>query len=310
MVVLIVAEDVARHYGTGRGVTNVSLSVQAGQCLGVLGANGSGKTTLTRLVAGLDKPERGRLFVLDAPSYPRPTHLRRRCGVSLDASAHWERLSGRQNLHFFAWQYGLAEPSLSRRAEELLALADLQAQADDPVATYSFGMRRKLSIIEALVHDPDVLILDEPSAGIDAAFLERLTQRIHRRSARGKTTWVADNDPDWLARTATHAVLLEDGRVEAQGSVPELTASVGARNRMEITLEQTDWDQQPDMPGIHEFHCERNRIDIVLDDDPQLPAQVLQWIVAYQGRVRAMEIHAVTLREALAQRAHRQEAKT
>ena len=310
MVVLIVAEDVTRCYGTGRGVESVSLSVQAGQCLGVLGANGSGKTTLTRLVAGLDEPQRGRLSVLDAPSYPRPAHLRKRCGVSLDASAHWQRLSGRQNLYFFARQYGLAEPVLSRCTDDLLTEADLLAQADDPVGTYSFGMRRKLSIIEALVHDPDVLILDEPSAGIDAAFLERLTQCIHRRSERGQTTWVADNDPDWLARTATHAVLLEDGRVEARGSVSELTASIGARNRVEITLEQTDWDQRPDLPGIHKFHCKDNHIDIVLDDDPLLPAQILQWIVARQGRVRAMEIHAVTLREALAQRANRQEART
>ncbi|UCD50043.1 MAG: ABC transporter ATP-binding protein [Phycisphaerales bacterium] len=307
-MVSIVAEDVSRCYESGRGVANVSLSVQAGQCLAVLGANGSGKTTLTRLVAGLDRPERGRLSVLDAPSCPRPAHLRKRCGVSLDASAHWERLSGRQNLCFFARQYGLAEPMLSRRADDLLAQANLLTQADDPVATYSFGMRRKLSIIEALVHDPDVLILDEPSAGVDAPFLERLTLCIRRRSEQGKTTWVADNDPDWLARTATHAVLLGDGRIEAQGTVPELTASIGARNRIEITLEQADWNQKPDLAGIHEFHCEGNHIDIVLDGDPELPARMLQWIVAHQGRVRMMEIHAVTLREALAQRAERQEA--
>lgn len=307
---LIIAEDVTRRHATGRGVEDISLSVRAGYCLGVLGSNGSGKTTLTRLVAGLDAPDRGHLSVLDAPSYPRPPRLRQRCGVSLDASAHWERLSGRQNLYFFARQYGLAQPTLGRRMDALLAEADLLAQADDPVASYSFGMRRKLSLIESLVHDPDVLILDEPSAGVDAPFLERLTQSICERGHRGKTTWIADNDPDWLARTASHAVLLDNGRIEARGRVPELTASIGARNRVEITLEQDDWDQKPDLAGIHEFHCEGNRIDVVLEDDPQLPAQIIQWIVAHQGRVRTMEIHAVTLREALAQRAGRQEVES
>jgi len=305
----IVADKVARGYGSGRGVDGISLSVQAGQCLGVLGSNGSGKTTLTRLVAGLDQPDGGRLSVLDAPSCPRPSHLRRRCGIALDDSAHWERLSGRQNLFFFARQYGLAGAALSRRADELLAEANLLAQADEPVGTYSFGMRRKLSIVEALVHDPDLLILDEPSAGIDASFLERLTQCIRRRCERGKATWIADNDPDWLGRTATHAVLLENGRIEAQGSVPELTASIGTRNRIEITLEQSDWNQRPDLEGIHEFTCEGNRIVIVLDDALQLPAQILQWIMAHDGRVRTMEIHAVTLREALARRAEQQEVQ-
>jgi ABC-type multidrug transport system ATPase subunit len=275
----------------------------------VLGANGSGKTTLTRLVAGLDRPQSGSLSVLGAPSYPRPSGLRRCCGVALDQPAHWETLSGRQNLWFFARQYGLGGSALRKRTDELLNEAGLASQADEPVAVYSFGMRRKLNMIEALIHDPDLLILDEPSAGVDVDFLDRLVQIVQQRCERGKTTWVADNDADWLARVATDVILLSAGRIEAKGTVPELVASIGARNRVDILLEEPGFCATPTIAGVEAFSCEKNHISADVGGDPELPVNLLGWITASGGRVRSMEIRSVTLREALQQRAERQEAR-
>jgi ABC-2 type transport system ATP-binding protein len=303
----VVAENIVRRYGRGRGIEGLSLSVPTGQCLGVLGANGSGKTTLTRLVAGLERVQQGSLWVLGGPACPGPRALRRRCGVALEAPAHWEQLSGRQNLWFFARQYGLAGPRLAQRVADLLAEADLGAQADDPVATYSFGMRRKLGILEALVHDPDLLILDEPSAGTDAAFLDRLVQWIRQRCERGATTWIADNDAHWLSRAATHAVLLREGRIVAEGNVSELMVSVQARNRIEILLEQPDFRAVPDLRGIEAFRCEGHRITAQIHGHNGMPVQLLQWIGTHGGCVRSMEIRSVTLGDALAQRALQRE---
>lgn len=299
----IVVKDISRYYHTGRGVENVSLSIKTGQCFGVLGANGSGKTTLTRLVAGLDRVESGELFVLGKPAYPRPSHLRRRCGVALDSPAHWENLSGRQNLWFFARQYGMNGTGLRRRVNELLDEADLAAQADEAIAGYSFGMRRKLTIIEALVHEPDLLILDEPSAGVDVAFQDRLVELINQRCECGKTTWVADNNADWLARAATDVVLLSEGRIKARGSVQDLTASVSARNRIDIVLEESDFNATPNINGIRRFSCKENRLSAEVDGNPELPIELLKWIIASGGSVRSMEVRSVTLHEALVQRA-------
>ncbi|MHC4508738.1 MAG: ABC transporter ATP-binding protein [Planctomycetota bacterium] len=306
----IIAEDIVRVHSTGRGVDGISLSACAGECLGILGPNGSGKTTLTRLVAGLDHTDRGRLLVLGGRACPRPRALRRRCGVALETPAHWDGLTGRQNLWFFARQYGLAGSTLGRRVHGLLGEAGLDDQADDPVATYSFGMRRKLSVIEAISGDPDLLILDEPSAGADAAFLECLIQWIRRRCERGRTTWLADNDVDWLARAATHVILLSDGHIQAQGDVPTLTGSIGARQRIEIVLEQPCSDICPDpslMSGVHSFVCEGNRVIAQVHGDAEAPVELLQWITSRGGRVRSMEVRAVTLYEALMQRAAGQE---
>lgn len=298
----IIAEHIIRRHRNGRGIDGISLSVRAGRCLGLLGPNGSGKTTLTHLVAGMERPNAGALSVLGRPAYPRPACQRGRCGISLDTPAHWDSLSGRQNLWFFARQYGLSGSDLSRRVDGLLNDADLAPQADDPVGTYSFGMRRKLSVIEALPHDPDLLILDEPSAGVDAAFLDWLTQHIRQRCARGKTTWVADNDADWLTRTATEAILLRDGRMEAAGSVSELMASVRARYRVNILLECDGFSGSPEIPGVHAFHCERSHIHAELNGDPQLPVELHRWIVSQGGRVRSLEVRPMTLHEALTRR--------
>lgn len=306
----IIAKDLFRHYSTGRGVDGVSLSVKAGQCFGVLGANGSGKTTLTRLVAGLDRAQRGDMSVLGGTACPRPLGLRRRCGVALDSPAHWENLSGRQNLWFFARQYGLKGSYLYRRVGQLLCEAQLIDQADEPVAVYSLGMRRKLSVIEALVHDPDLLILDEPSAGADVAFLDRLVEWIKVRCERGKTTWIADNAADWLARAATDVILLSEGRIEARGAVSELMASVGARNRIDIVLEQSDFNATPDICGVIEFRRKENNLSADVDSNPELPIELLRWITASGGRVRSMEIRSMTLHEALIRRAERREAES
>ena len=306
----VIAEDIVRRYATGRGIDGVSLSVRAGQCIGILGPNGSGKTTLTRLVAGLDKAGSGRLLVLGGPAYPRPRGLRRRCGVALESPAHWDSLTGRQNLWFFARQYGLPGSALSGRVHELLRKAGLAGQADDSVATYSFGMRRKLSIIEAIAGDPDLLILDEPSAGADAAFLEQLIQWIRSRCEEGRTTWLADNDPEWLARAATCAVLLCDGRIQAQGEVRQLTDSISSMQCVEVTLEQPCSEiplELPQMAAVHTFSCEQNRVTAQVHGGTEAPVELLRWITSRGARVRSMEVHAVTLYEALMRQAGQRE---
>ena len=298
---IISAKNIIKQHPTGHGVNGISLSVYKGQSFGVLGANGSGKTTLTRLIAGLDRIQQGNLCVLGHSIYPHPIKLRRQCGIALDTPAHWESLSGRQNLMFFARQYGLAGATLKQHVDELLIQADLMDQADDPISAYSFGMRRKLNTIAALAHDPELLILDEPSAGVDMAFLDQLAQWIQQRREKGKTTWIADNDADWLERTATDVICLSNGQVQAQGSVQELMESVDAQYRIMVTLGSSDLLATPTLSGISNYQCKDNHISADLSDDSHLPVELLQWITAQGGHIRTVEVHSVTLHEALGQ---------
>jgi ABC-type multidrug transport system ATPase subunit len=212
-VQVIHAENITHQYPNGRGIQNISFTLSAGNCLALVGENGSGKTTLLRLLAGIDRIDSGCLTVLGEPASLRSIRRRRDCGVALDISGHWEILSGRQNLWFFARSYGLKPPFLPQRVNQLLKEAGLVNQADESVTGYSFGMRRKLALVQAFCHDPDLLILDEPTAGVDTEFLTKLRQWIHSRNRRGKTTCIGDNNADWLTKVATDAVLLAEGRI-------------------------------------------------------------------------------------------------
>jgi len=306
-VEVISAQHIIKHYPTGHGIQNISFSVEKGQCFGILGENGSGKSTLARLIAGIDRIQQGQLTVFGQSAFPRPPSLRRRCGVALDTPSHWETLTGRQNLAFFARQYGLKGSALNVRIDKLLSEANLKLHADHPVSTYSFGMRRKLNIIEAFAHTPDLLILDEPSAGLDMVFLDRMAQWILQRSSSGLTTWIADNNADWLARTATNVILLSQGRIAAAGDVKELMNSIDAQYRITIELERKVAFAVPALPGVFSFQRDGKQVIAEVNSDPHLPSRLLGWICDAGGQVRSMEIRSITLYEALRQCARESE---
>ena len=295
----IEAENVTRRYQNGRGIDHVSLRLAGGRCLAILGDNGSGKTTLIRLLAGIDRPDSGRLTVLGQAPSGRSAQLRRQCGVALDAAGHWDSLSGRQNLWFFARGYGMAGEHLDRHVSGLLDEAGLLCQADEPVGTYSFGMRRKLAILQALCHDPEMLIMDEPCAGVDASFLEYLGQLTHRRGEQGKTTCIADNNADWLAKAATDAVLLDSGRLCAQAVVAEALKSVRPSCRIDIALEAPDRSGPPHFEGLWRYESRGNHVIVEADGNGALPAKLLDWIARHNGKVRSMNVASITLLDAL-----------
>ena len=258
----------------------------------------------------MDKIQKGTLSVFGVSAYGRPSNLRLRCGISLDKTAHWESLTGRQNLYFFARQYGLSGSMLTQRIETLLEEAEILEQANEPVSAYSLGMRRKLSIIEAIVHEPDLLIMDEPSAGVDVAFLDKLAYWIKKRNTERKTTWISDNDPDWIARAATDVILLENGKIKASGIVPELMNSVKALNRINITIENGEIGEKPNIKGIEQFQYEGNHIIADVLDDPNLTTELLSWINRTGLRIQSMQVKSLTLHEALIKQSKLKELKS
>ena len=295
------AKGVAREHAPGRGVRDVSLTVADGECYALLGRNGSGKTTLTRMLLGLEPVQQGELRVLDtAVDKGVRTHLGR-LGVALDRSVHWETLSGWQNAHFAARSYGVPHTEVAARLEEQFERAGLAAEAHEPVGTYSYGMRRKLSLVAALVHDPDLLVLDEPTAGVDPQFLLQLTETVRDRSKRGKTTWVASNDPDWVAAAATRVAFLEAGALVAEGTVDELVGEVASRQEVRIELASAAALGKPDIKGVSSFDCRRATVEALLDGDPALVPKLMEWTVGQGGQVKTLEVRRGTLRDAFLQ---------
>ena len=197
---------ILRHRG-GRGLGPITLSAGPGETLGVMGHNGAGKTTLLRLCATVDRPQRGSLRWFGASS---PRAARVDLGVALDTTEEEGSLSGRQSAHFWCSQWTGAA-----RAGPLVAAAltrlGLGGVADEPVASYSFGMRRRLTLAGALAHQPRLALLDEPTAGLDPEGMETLREICAERSAAGLTTVVASNDPGFVATGCDRVAFVRQG---------------------------------------------------------------------------------------------------
>lgn len=294
---VVEARQLRLEFAPGRGVCSVSLAVHEGCSFALLGRNGSGKSTLTRLVLGIARAEGGEVDVLGVNVGRGGRGHLARTGVALDTCAHWDRLSGRQNAVFFARSAGMSRAATEKRVDELFTLADLAKQADDPVETYSFGMRRKLSLVESILHDPELLVLDEPTAGVDAQFLLALAEMVRRRAATGRTTWIASNDPDWVAGTASRVAFMEGGRIVADGTVDELVAKVSSLSEVQIKLSTPTAVTAPELAGLRSFRQAGDRITALLQSDPELVPKLLSGIASQGVEVSSMEVRRGTLRD-------------
>ena len=192
----------------------VSLSVRAGTTLGIIGRNGSGKSTLIRIIAGIYKPDSGRLL----------TQGRVSALIELGAGFHPE-FTGRENIYINGIILGLPKKEIRRRFDEIVQFAGLEEFIDSPVRTYSSGMYMRLGFSVAVHVDPDILLVDEVLAVGDEAFVRKCLGKMDEFKRRGKTIVMAGHDLLLVERWCDAALLLERGRVTAQGSPPEVVAA-------------------------------------------------------------------------------------
>ena len=208
----IEALGLAKRYGPLAAVDGIDLTVPAGQAVALLGANGAGKSTLLRLLATLFHPSAGRLRLFGADAGRSDAGpLRRRIGFLSHQTFLYEHLTGRENLLFYARLYGLADPEGAAR--EAIASACLSHRQDDRVASYSRGMQQRLAIERALLHLPDLILLDEPFTGLDRESSSKLEERLRRERGSGRTSVMATHDPDQALRAADRVLVLRDGRL-------------------------------------------------------------------------------------------------
>jgi heme exporter protein A len=218
----IAARGVERRFGPVRALRGVDLDVARGETLAIFGSNGAGKTTLLRVLAGLLRASAGDVRVLGQP-VPGDAPLRRRLGVLAHEPFVYSDLSAAENLFYYARLYGIRS---RERVDALLAEVGLRDAAARPARTYSRGMLQRLSLARAVLHEPDLLLLDEPFSGLDATGAEVLGSVLARLRARGATVVLTTHDFDRGLAAATAAVVLHRGRVawRADGTLPDADA--------------------------------------------------------------------------------------
>src|SRR5579884_385152 len=223
----VVVEDLARRFGDVEALRGVSLRVPRGSILGVLGPNGAGKTTLVRILATLLAPTAGRAAVLGHDVVSEPLSVRRSIGLAGQFAAVDAELTGRENVEMIARLYRLPGGEARRRAREVLERFDLVEAADRRVSTYSGGMRRRLDLAAGLIGRPPVVLLDEPTTGLDPRSRQELWRIIDDLRQEGTTVLLTTQYLEEADRLAQEIAVVDHGRIVARGTAAQLKAEIG-----------------------------------------------------------------------------------
>ncbi len=269
---MIEVHNLYRTFGTREAVAGISFCVRRGEIFGLLGPNGAGKTTTIRMLTGQINPSKGSASVAGYDVVKQRTPLKKHIGVVFEDQNLYERLSAQLNLEFCCWLYGLPKS----RVDAVLDMVDLHERAKDPVRTFSNGMKQRIMVARALLHQPQVLFLDEPTRGLDPIAARELRQTIARLSDEGITILLTTHLMEEADHLCQRVVFLVKGHIVANDTPLNLKLAHGER-KMVVTLAQC-----PSSQGESSPFTERT----LAMDAPADQAQLAQWM--NQGIVRAI----------------------
>ena len=233
---VVEAQGLVKRFGDAVAVAGIAFAIEAGEAFGFLGPNGAGKTSTMRMIGGVSPSSAGTLRVLGMEHATDGPRIRARLGVVPQEGTLDVELSVLENLLVYGRYFGLARAEVRRRAEELLRFVELWDRRDDRVEPLSGGMRRRLVIARALISAPDVVLLDEPTTGLDPQARQVLWDRLHRLKQRGTTLILTTHYMDEAEQLCDRLVVMDGGRIVAEGSPRELIATHADREVVEVRV--------------------------------------------------------------------------
>jgi ABC-2 type transport system ATP-binding protein len=294
-----------RHFGETKAVHDVSFSVDRGQVFGFIGPNGAGKTTSMRILATLDLPTAGDALVDGFSVLEDPDHVRRRLGFMPDYFSTYANVDVREYLDFFARAYGLMGAERQRALRRAMSFTKLDQLATKPIDGLSKGMKQRLCLGRSMIHDPAVLILDEPAAGLDPRARIQLREMIGTLAADGKTVLVSSHILTELAEMCDTVGIIEQGELLAVGSVSEIQARGQIRAEIHVELlgdtesdgaeRLTNWLAARD--DVRNVRLDGPRVVFEHDGDRESEANLLKGIVAADFRVVAFGSRMLSLED-------------
>ena len=227
---MIEVQNLVKHFGPIRAVDGVSFICRDGEVFGLLGPNGAGKTTTLRMLATMLQPMAGTAKVDGHDVLREPTEVRQAVGVLPETVGLYGRLTAREQLRYFGKLYGLADAALERRIEELLAMLEMTEYADRRCEGFSKGMRQKVALGRALIHDPRTMILDEPTAGLDVMSARSVRDFINRFREEGRCVLLSTHVMSEAERLCDRIAIIHKGKILVQGTPDDLRQRTGEEN--------------------------------------------------------------------------------
>ena len=221
---LIQTQDLVKRFGEKTAVDQVTFQVAAGEVFGFLGPNGAGKTTTIKMIVGLLQPTSGSIEVAGFDLQEQPLQAKAVCGYLPDTPNLYPKLSAKELLRFVGDLYEINQEQVRHRSQELLRLFELVDAADDPIDTYSHGMQQKTALASALLHDPQVLVMDEPTVGLDPRSARLIKDILRQLADRGAAIFLSTHILEIAERMCDRIGIINEGRLVAVGTMQELRA--------------------------------------------------------------------------------------
>jgi ABC-2 type transport system ATP-binding protein len=285
---------VRKSYGRTVALGGVSFAVNEGELFGLLGPNGAGKTTLMSILAGLTDASAGEVRLFGKPFTAADRNARRQIGIATQDLALYPELTARENLRFFGKLYGFRDPDLADRVAEMLAAVGLTDRGDHRAGTFSGGMKRRLNLAVALVHRPKILLLDEPTTGVDPQSRNHIFEQVRAANAAGLTVIYTSHYMEEVQALCPRLAILDGGTVRACDTLPNLLAGLDAVATLTLPAVPDDLpDRLRAIPGVTAVNRDGNVLRVTAAElSPLLPR-----LIAECRELTALDIKQPTLEQ-------------
>jgi ABC-2 type transport system ATP-binding protein len=291
-------KDLYKDFGDVQAVRGVSLEIEAGSVFSLLGPNGAGKSTTISVISGLLRPTKGDAEVLGYSITKSPLKAKSNIGVVPQDIALYEDLTARENLTFWGSMYGLRGTELSQRVDDILELTELTERQKDKVEKYSGGMKRRLNIGVALLHKPRIVIMDEPTVGIDPQSRRKILDSVKALNREGMTVLYTTHYMEEAQELSDKIAIIDQGKVIAQGAHEELVRIVGELDRIELAF-STSIEQQIDswasLPGVKSITPDTDKATLLAEDSDQVLPYLFEAAAKDHLRITSVTVHEPNL---------------
>ena len=295
---MLTAASLVKRFGGLTAVDGVSFAISEGETFGLLGPNGAGKTTAISMICGLLKPNEGSVTVDGEPIATTSTRGRSAIGLVPQDLAIYPDLTGEENLRFFGHLYGMSGQPLAGRVAEVLELVGLSERKDNHSKEYSGGMKRRLNIGIGLLHRPKLLVLDEPTVGVDPQSRNAILESVENLSTAGMAVLYTTHYMEEAERLCDRVAIIDEGKIQAEGTRRELVSMVGEKDR--VTISGTGnlaaaAEALRLIAGVTDASSSDQRIDVLATDASAILPELLASVTTSGGSITGVEVEEPNL---------------